>query len=277
MMRRAEGIVMSRDIVLWLPFVLKIAVTASLVVACSVIAERAGAVIAALVVTLPITAGPSYVFLALDHGASFVAGAALGGLVMIAVNAVFLLVYAAVAQRHRAAGTFAAAFAAWIALALLAGSVSWTFGGAIALSAATFLICVPLAERFGHCIAPSVKHYWYDVPLRVLLVCSLVGTVVGLSRMLGPVLSGSLAMFPVALSSLGLILHPRIGGPAAAAVMANSIPASAGFATALVLLHLTAVPLGSAPALCLTLLVSVGWNMALLGLRRRGALVSARG
>jgi hypothetical protein len=268
---------MSRDILPWLPFVLKIALTASFVVACSVIAERGGAVLGALVVTLPASAGPSYVFLAMDHGASFVAGAALGGVVMIAVNAVFALVYAAVAQRHRITASLSAAFAVWFALALVAGSVTWTFGGAIALSVATFLVCVPLAERFGHCPAPSAKHHWYDVPLRVLLVCTLVAAVVGLSGRLGPVLSGSFAMFPVALSSMGLILHPRVGGPAAAAVMANTIPASAGFATALALLHLTAVPLGSAPALCLTLAVSVAWNMALWGLRRRGGLISARG
>ncbi|HSV23723.1 MAG TPA: hypothetical protein VLJ17_11920 [Xanthobacteraceae bacterium] len=56
-----------------------------------------------------------------------------------------------------------------------------------------------------------------------------------MSGKVGPVLSGSLALFPIALSSTGLILHRRIGGPATAAVMA-----SAGFATGLALLHLTA-------------------------------------
>jgi hypothetical protein len=266
---------MSLNLLLWLAFALKITVTTVFVVICSLITERAGALIGALVVTLPTSAGPVYVFLAMEHDASFVAGAAIGGLIMVAVNAAFCLVYAAAAQRHGIVASFAAAFATWIALALLTGSLTWTFAGVIVLSLVTFGVCVPLAERFCHDTAPSGEHCWYDVPARALLVCSLVAVVIGLSAKLGPVLSGSLALFPIALLGTGLILHHRVGGPATAAVMANAIPASAGFATGLALLHLTAVPLGTAAALCLTLLTSVGWNVALWGVRRRGALVSA--
>ena len=266
---------MSLNLLLWLAFALKITVTAVFVVTCSLITERAGALIGALVVTLPASAGPAYVFLAIEHDASFVAGAAIGGLVMVAVNTVFCLIYAAAAQRHGIVASFAAAFATWIVLALLTGSLTWTFAGVIVLSLVTFGVCVPLAERFCHDTAPSGEHCWYDVPARALLVCSLVAVVIGLSAKLGPVLSGSLALFPIALSGTGLILHPRIGGPATAAVMANAIPASVGFATGLALLHLTAVLLGTAAALSLTLLVSVGWNMALWGVRRRVAPMSA--
>ena len=58
-----------------LTLVLRMAVTAAFVVSASVITERAGPVIGALVATLPISAGPSYVFLALDHDAAFIAEA----------------------------------------------------------------------------------------------------------------------------------------------------------------------------------------------------------
>jgi hypothetical protein len=65
-------------------------------------------------------------------------------------------------------------------------------------------------------------------------------------------------LFPVALSCMGLIFHPRVGGPVAAAIMANARSASPGFATALMLPHATATSLGVAPALCLALSMSVG-------------------
>jgi len=263
---------MSPDILPWLAFTLKITVTTGVVVACSLITERAGALVGALVVTLPASAGPTYVLLAMDHDPSFVAGAAVGGLAMVSVNTVFCLAYAAVAQRRGIAASFAVAFVTWIVLAVLSGSLSWTFGGVIMLSLVTFSVCVPLAERFCHDTIPPVEHRWYDVLLRVLLVCTLVAMVVGLSDKLGPVLSGRLALFPIALSTTGLILHRRISGIATASLMANAIPASAGFATGLVLLHLTAVLLGTAPALCLALLVSVLWNIALWGVRRHGGV-----
>lgn len=52
---------------------LRMAIAASFVVSASMIAERTGPVIGALVATLPISAGPTYVFLALDHDAAFIA------------------------------------------------------------------------------------------------------------------------------------------------------------------------------------------------------------
>ena len=56
------------------------AITAAFVVTASVITERSGPVIGALVATLPISAGPSYVFLALDHDAAFIAEGALASI-----------------------------------------------------------------------------------------------------------------------------------------------------------------------------------------------------
>ena len=77
-----------------------------------------------------------------------------------------------------------------------------------------------------------------------------------------------LAVFPVIYASIMLILHRRIGGPATAAVLANAISGLAGFAVALLTLHLTAEPLGSASALVLALGISVAWNAAIYGVRR---------
>ena len=101
------------------------------------------------------------------------------------------------------------------------------------------------------------------------MVTLLVGAVVTLSFRIGPLGSGVLAVFPVIYTSIMVILHLRIGGPATAAVLANAVPGLAGFGAALLTLHLTAVPLGSALALIVALGVSVAWNAGLYATRHR--------
>ena len=77
----------------------------------------------------------------------------------------------------------------------------------------------------------------------------------------------------VVFSSMMLILHPRIGGPATAAVIANSGWGLLGFGIAIAVLHIAALRLGSAPALILALMTAVSWNLTLWwGGRRRLAL-----
>jgi hypothetical protein len=71
---------MSPDLTFILMLALRMAVAATFVVTASVVAERSGPVIGALVATLPISAGPSYLFLARDHDAAFIAEGALASL-----------------------------------------------------------------------------------------------------------------------------------------------------------------------------------------------------
>src|SRR5437763_839366 len=71
---------MSPDVAFLLTLALRMAITAAFVVTASFITERSGPVIGALVATLPISAGPSYVFLAIDHDAAFIAQGALASL-----------------------------------------------------------------------------------------------------------------------------------------------------------------------------------------------------
>src|SRR5207244_10183625 len=86
------------DLAFWLALAIKMAVTAGFVVVATATAERAGALIGALVATLPIAAGPAYVVVALDHDAAFIAASALASLAINAVTAIFALVYAATVQ-----------------------------------------------------------------------------------------------------------------------------------------------------------------------------------
>ena len=76
------------------------AVTALFVTAATIIAERLGAVVGALVATLPFSAGPAYVFLALDHDATFISASAVTSLAMNAATAICVTVYVLTAQRR---------------------------------------------------------------------------------------------------------------------------------------------------------------------------------
>jgi hypothetical protein len=129
-----------------------------------------------------------------------------------------------------------------------------------------------VVQRFRAAKMPLILRRWYDVPLRASLVAALVATVVTLSSWVGPTVSGIIALFPVVYSSLMLILQPRIGGPATAAVIANGSWGLIGFAVAIVVLHLGALYLGSPAALSLALATCVGWNLGLWAYGRRKRL-----
>ena len=263
---------MSPDFHFLLVLALRMAITAAFVISASIITERSGPVIGALVATLPISAGPSYVFLAIDHDAAFIAQGALASLPINAATIIMGTIYVVLAQRFGVAISLPAALLAWLACGVLVRSFHWTLVGGIVANIIVLAICLPLVQRFRTAKMPLMVRRWYDIPLRAALVATLVATVVTLSKWVGPTISGIIALFPVVYSSLMLILQPRIGGPATAAVIANGSWGLIGFAIAIVVLHLGALCLGSAAALSLALATCVSWNLGLWAYGRRKRL-----
>jgi hypothetical protein len=247
----------------------RMVITAAFVVTASVITERSGPVIGALVATLPVSAGPSYVFLALDNDAAFIAQAALASLPINAATMFLALTYVLLTQRRTLAISVGAAITVWASLAAMMRMVPWSLASAVAANAIAFAICLPLMARFRHVKMPLIARRWYDVPLRASLVAILVGIVVTLSRWVGPEVSGAIALFPVVFTSMMLILHPRIGGPPTAAVIANGGWGLIGLTVAIAVLYATAQPFGSAIALSLALAICVSWNLGLWWWGRR--------
>jgi hypothetical protein len=260
---------MSPDLAFVLTLLLRMAVTAVFVVSASVIAERAGPVIGALVATLPISAGPSYVFLAQDHDAAFIAQGTLGSIPVNAATMLFCLTYVRLAQHRSVTVSLGGAALVWVVLAAIVRTFDWSLPAGIVVNAVAFAVCLPLMARYRYAKMPLVTRRWYDVPLRAALVSTLVATVVTLSHTIGPVGSGMLALYPVALTSMILLMHPRIGGVPTAAVIANSGWGLMGFVLSIVVLNLTVVQLGSAAALSLALVICVAWNLALWSIGRR--------
>jgi hypothetical protein len=262
---------MSPDLTNFLILASRMVVAAAFVVSASFITEHSGPVIGALVATLPISAGPSYVFLALDHDSAFIAQGALSSLPINAATIFLGLTYTLLAQRHTLLISYGTAALVWIVIAAVVGSTHWSLLGGPLINAVAFAICTPLMHRYRHAKMPPIARRWYDVPLRASLVATLVATVVTLSGRVGPDISGILALFPAVFSSMILVLHPRIGGPATAAVMANSAWGLMGFGLAIAVLHVGALYLGSAAGLCLGLATCVCWNLTLWQIGRRKA------
>src|SRR5213082_1527023 len=133
----------SPELAFVLTLALRMAITAAFVVSASVITERSGPVIGALVATLPVSAGPSYVFLAIDHDAAFIAQGALASLPTNAATIFLGLTYVLLAQRHGALASWAGGAAVWLALAVAARKVEWTLAAGLLANAIAFAICIP--------------------------------------------------------------------------------------------------------------------------------------
>jgi hypothetical protein len=254
---------MSPDLAFLVSLALRMAVSAAFVVAASIITERSGPAIGALVATLPVSAGPSYIFLALDHDAAFIAQSSLASLPMNAATIVMSLVIVLLAQRFGMVVSLGCGIAVWLMFGWLVKTFDWSLTAGIVLNVVALGLCLPLVQRFRGAKMPLITRRWYDIPLRAVLVATVVATVVTLSNIVGPRVSGVIALFPVVFGSLILILMPRIGGRATAAVLANGQWGMIGFGIAVVVLHLAVLPLGRTVALSLALATGVGWNLAL--------------
>lgn len=256
---------------------LKMATSALIVVAASLVVERSGPFLGAMIATLPISAGPSYAFLAYEHGAAFVERSSLVSLSANAATALFIVGHAALAQRRGVVASVMGALAAWLVAAWGLTRLDLSLGAALALNAAAYGGALVLARRYvgARAAGAAGRKPWWAVPARAAGVMALVGVVVLVGRWIGPRAAGLAALVPVVLTSLALVLQPRIGGPATAAVLTNGLPGMIGFTLSIVVLHLAAVPLGVGPALLMALAVCVAWNLGLMVAQRLRAPAGA--
>jgi hypothetical protein len=257
------------------PFIaLKIACAIVIVVTASRATERAGPFLGAMIATLPVSTGPIYAFLAIDHGAQFISDSALMGVAGVSATVAFIAAHALVAQRFSTPVSIAVATACWFGVALLLQLRAWNFVEACALFAVCFAVAIRALRRFvveGK--VPPMPRVRFDLALRALLVaCVVVATTIA-GNAFGPAATGVLATYPVVFTSLVLILQPRWGGPFVASLLVSALKGLIGFGIALGVLHLAAARISAGWALAVALTVAVAWNGALLFARRRPAPV----
>ncbi|SKA38025.1 hypothetical protein SAMN02745126_05995 [Enhydrobacter aerosaccus] len=255
------------DIAAWLPPLVRALATALIVVSASAVAESLGPFWGALVASLPISAGPAYVFLAMQHDADFVAASALASVTANAATGMFLIVYATLAPRLPLWRSLGAAILAWAASAVALQQIAWTPAAAVLPNLAVYGFGILLGRR-RRAVTPApssrARRRWYELPLRAAAVAAFVSLIVGISSILGPATTGMAALFPVSFISLIVIVHLRMGGAVSGLIAANAMLPMVGFGAMLLALHLAIAPLGVTAALLLALAISLLWSALLL-------------
>jgi hypothetical protein len=267
----------SPELLFWCGLALKMAMTAIVVVTTSLVVERSGAFMGALIASLPTAAGAAYVILAIEHPPSFIAASALGSVATTAAVSIFCLIYAALAQRHGLLLCLGVSLAIWFAAVGIMQLVDWTPLTALALNAVVFGITIPLSWRYrGSGPLRKFLRTPFDIPLRALAAAIVVAVVTTASYSIGSFASGIFAVFPIVMCSSVVILHPRLGGEATASMLSHAQVALIGLALSFIGVHYAAVPLGSLWALVIGIGVAVGWT-GLLMLLRMGTMRRALG
>ena len=199
-----------------LSLALKIAMTVSIVVAASVVVERSGPFVGALIASLPTAGGAAYIILAIEHSPAFIATSAIGSIVSTRSGRCSPLSYAALAQRRGLAASLGLAYLVWFVGAVLSQAVEWNVASALLLNAFVFAVTIYAGRRFRTEAAKvRVQTTAADIAWRAGIVALCVIIVTAASHWIGSFASGVFALFPVALGSFFVILHLRLGGPAA--------------------------------------------------------------
>src|SRR5580658_2836175 len=258
----------SPDLIFLSELALKMALTAFIVVIVSVTVERSGPFIGALIAALPTAAGAAYIILAFEHPPDFIAASAVGSAAAVATVSIFALAYTVLAQRHGLILSLGVAIAIWFVGAAALRFFDWTPLTAFLLNVVVFAATVPLSWRYRTSGPPAkFLRTAYDIPLRALTAALVVVIVTTASYSIGSFASGVFAVFPIVMCSSVVILHPRVGGKAAASMFAHSQIALIGLWLGFLVVHFLAVPLGSWVALVIGLVACIGWSVLLWAVR----------
>jgi uncharacterized membrane protein (GlpM family) len=253
---------------------LKIVLTGGIVVAASVVVERSGPFVGALIASLPTAGGAAMIILAWEHAPAFIAQSAVGSMVANAVVACFALTYAALAQKRSLIVSVGAAFLVWLTAAFASRLVDWTATSATLLNAVVYPIAIFAGSRFrAEGTVKRVTLTARDLIWRAGVVTLCVVIVTAASSSIGSYFSGVFAFFPVAMGSFFVILHPRIGGPAAASVAGHVLAPLVGLGFGLLVVHLLAESIGVWWSYAVGMSICIGWN-AMLWLSRRRRLAA---
>ncbi|MGE3150177.1 MAG: hypothetical protein AB7K04_14020 [Pseudorhodoplanes sp.] len=254
---------MSPDGYYWLLIAAKITTAGLVVVMSTFAAQRGGPLVGGIVTSLPIAVGLAYLFLALEHDDQFIMESARASLAANAVTGLYALVYLKLAQRRSLVVCMAGGIAIWLLGAWAVQARQWSTLEVAALNVLVYPLCIWLSQKERHVAMPRVPACWQDFLVRAVSMMVFVASLLVLSNHVGPRVTGIIAVFPVIITGVMIILYRRVGGPAAAAVIAHAVTGFVGFSFSLLFLILLTMPLNRLLALGIGLAFSAGWNLVL--------------
>jgi hypothetical protein len=248
--------------------VLKLVVTPLLIVVATLVARRWGPGVGGWLAGFPLTSAPVSVFLALEQGPDFAAGAAVGTLLGLTALAVFCLVYGRAARHVGWARSAAAGLGAFGACLAALGTVAEPLPAAFALVCVTLGLVAALlpVTTTGR---SNVKPPAWDLPLRMVVATTVVLLVTAAARHLGPMVSGLLTPVPVFLLVLAVFAQRSQGPDASVRVLRGGVMGSFAFAVFFLVVGALLGRLGIGATYVLASLATLAVNGAILGMGRR--------
>jgi hypothetical protein len=211
--------------------VLKLLLTPILIGGPSLAGRKWGAAVAGWLIALPLTTGPTALYLALDHGVAFGRSAIIASTAGNLAIGAFCFAYAHTSRRLPWFGSIGAGAVAFVLISIVSqpflsgaflGVESRAAGGDVAvltlgsaLLAAAFvaagittavLLMPPGAPRQTHAAPPK-----WDIPFRILLGTLVILVITGIAPYVGPTADGLIASFPVFSTILTVFTQLREG------------------------------------------------------------------
>ena len=242
---------------------LKLLLGPALVVASTLAGRRWGPRLAGILVVLPIVAGPILLIVFLEHGRAFAAEAATAATLGVAPLAVYVVVFAFVSRTR---GWVVSLLASWLSVIIA------DFGLAqldLLPIAALGLAVLALAgarlavRRLGRGGQTSRVPPWWDLPARAVATAALIVLLTGLADALGPVWTGVLTPFPIALSVVCAFTAAHDGHSGLVALLQGVIPGLNGFALFCFTVAVAVNPWGGAAAFGLAAGIAAVFAVAL--------------
>lgn len=248
--------------------ILKLVVTPLLIAVATLVARRWGPGVGGWLAGFPLTSAPVSIFLALEQGPAFAAGAAVGTLLGLAALGVCCLVYGRVARSRGWIGSTAAGLGAFVISAALLGRITESVLVAFLLVCATLVVAalaLPATSGGGAGVAAPP----WDLPARMIVATGIVLTLTAAAAHLGPTLSGLLSPLPVFLLVLAIFAQRSEGADASIRVMMGGIIGSFAFALFFLIVGLGLGRLGLVATYALASGSTVVVNGAALSIGRR--------
>ena len=247
---------------------LKLVVTPLLIAVATLVARRWGHGVGGWLAGFPLTSAPVSIFLAIEQGPAFAAGAAVGTLLGLAAMGVSCLAYGWVARRGGWMVSTAATLVTFVACAALLRRITDSLPLAFLIVCATLAAVALALPRTSRGAAPATPPAW-DLPARMIAATGVVLALTTAAAHLGPTLSGLLSPVPVFLLVLAIFAQRTESADASIRVLRGGVIGSFAFAVFFVVVGAGLERLGLGATYAIASASTIAMNGAVLTLGRR--------
>jgi len=250
---------------------LKLLLAPTLVVASTLAGRRWGPRLAGILIVLPVVAGPILLIIYLEQGPTYLTAAATAATLGVVPLAAYAVVFATVARRHGWLVSLVASCGVVLAVDVLLTTVRVPPVAALGLAvlalagAGLLLRRLPITTNDRAPAPPG-----WDLPARAVATALLVLLLTGLAGRLGPVWTGVLTPFPIALSVVCAFTTAQSGVTGLVALLRGVVPGLNGFALFCCVAAVATPLLGGAVALIAATVVAVLFAVGLQAVAARG-------